>query len=232
MQWPSFSFANVCLIVSDHTHVRLSLALCVLEMGLACRCCQVDVHQARRPAVGAGPGRDTPDPGGKRPARTHSAAGADRFRVQVFFATRRTSNCRTLHCSLSSGTLWCGCGQLVAVGIVLPRFGQHQPDTVDVFLCSCVLLAVLCCVSCVLCLFCVVLQTDGQMRTGRDITVAALLGAEEFGFATAPLITIGCIMMRKCHTNTCPVGIATQVGADSYFRLWLRGVGRVRGLAV
>lgn len=56
------------------------------------------------------------------------------------------------------------------------------------------------------------LQADGQMRTGRDITVAALLGAEEFGFATAPLITLGCIMMRKCHTNTCPVGIATQVG--------------------
>jgi hypothetical protein len=49
------------------------------------------------------------------------------------------------------------------------------------------------------------------MRTGRDIAVAALLGAEEFGFATAPLITLGCIMMRKCHTNTCPVGIATQV---------------------
>ncbi|WIA23003.1 hypothetical protein OEZ85_001356 [Tetradesmus obliquus] len=55
-----------------------------------------------------------------------------------------------------------------------------------------------------------VLQADGQMRTGRDIAVAALLGAEEFGFATAPLITLGCIMMRKCHTNTCPVGIATQ----------------------
>lgn len=55
------------------------------------------------------------------------------------------------------------------------------------------------------------IQADGQMRTGRDITVAALLGAEEFGFATAPLITMGCIMMRKCHTNTCPVGIATQV---------------------
>eukprot|EP00873_Tetraselmis_striata_P023387 jgi/Tetstr1/443651/TSEL_031644.t1 len=54
------------------------------------------------------------------------------------------------------------------------------------------------------------LQADGQMRTGFDTTVAALLGAEEFGFATAPLITIGCIMMRKCHTNTCPVGIATQ----------------------
>jgi hypothetical protein len=56
-----------------------------------------------------------------------------------------------------------------------------------------------------------VLQADGQMRTGRDLAVAALLGAEEFGFATAPLITMGCIMMRKCHTNTCPVGIATQV---------------------
>ncbi len=49
------------------------------------------------------------------------------------------------------------------------------------------------------------------MRTGRDIAVAALLGAEEFGFTTAPLITLGCIMMRKCHTNTCPVGVATQV---------------------
>ena len=56
----------------------------------------------------------------------------------------------------------------------------------------------------------VVLQTDGQLKTGRDIAVAALLGAEEYGFATAPLITIGCIMMRKCHMNTCPVGIATQ----------------------
>ena len=56
-----------------------------------------------------------------------------------------------------------------------------------------------------------VLQADGQLRTGRDLAVAALLGAEEYGFATAPLITMGCIMMRKCHTNTCPVGIATQV---------------------
>lgn len=55
-----------------------------------------------------------------------------------------------------------------------------------------------------------ILQTDGQLKTGRDIMVAALLGAEEFGFATAPLITMGCIMMRKCHKNTCPVGIATQ----------------------
>ncbi len=56
----------------------------------------------------------------------------------------------------------------------------------------------------------VVLQTDGQLKTGRDITIAAILGAEEFGFSTAPLITLGCIMMRKCHLNTCPVGVATQ----------------------
>ncbi len=56
----------------------------------------------------------------------------------------------------------------------------------------------------------VVLQTDGQLKTGRDVVIAALLGAEEFGFATAPLIVEGCVMMRKCHLNTCPVGIATQ----------------------
>ncbi len=56
----------------------------------------------------------------------------------------------------------------------------------------------------------VVVQTDGQMRTGRDVVIAALLGAEEFGFATAPLVASGCILMRKCHLNTCPVGIATQ----------------------
>jgi glutamate synthase domain-containing protein 2/glutamate synthase domain-containing protein 1/glutamate synthase domain-containing protein 3 len=56
----------------------------------------------------------------------------------------------------------------------------------------------------------VVLQTDGQMKTGRDVVVAALLGAEEFGFSTAPLIVQGCIMMRVCHLGTCPVGIATQ----------------------
>jgi glutamate synthase (NADPH/NADH) large chain len=56
----------------------------------------------------------------------------------------------------------------------------------------------------------VVVQADGGLRTGRDVVVAALLGAEEFGFATAPLIALGCIMMRKCHLNTCPVGIATQ----------------------
>ena len=54
------------------------------------------------------------------------------------------------------------------------------------------------------------LQADGQLKTGRDVAIACLLGAEEFGFSTAPLITLGCIMMRKCHLNTCPVGIATQ----------------------
>jgi glutamate synthase domain-containing protein 3 len=53
-------------------------------------------------------------------------------------------------------------------------------------------------------------QTDGKLQTGRDVVIATLLGAEEFGFATAPLIAMGCIMMRKCHLNTCPVGIATQ----------------------
>ena len=56
----------------------------------------------------------------------------------------------------------------------------------------------------------IVVQTDGQMKTGRDVVVAALLGAEEYGFATAPLVVMGCIMMRVCHLNTCPVGIATQ----------------------
>ena len=56
----------------------------------------------------------------------------------------------------------------------------------------------------------VVVETDGQMKTGRDVVVAALLGAEEFGFATAPLVSLGCIMMRVCHLNTCPVGVATQ----------------------
>ncbi len=55
-----------------------------------------------------------------------------------------------------------------------------------------------------------VLQTDGGLKTGRDVVIATMLGAEEFGFSTGPLITLGCIMMRKCHLNTCPVGIATQ----------------------
>ena len=56
----------------------------------------------------------------------------------------------------------------------------------------------------------IVVQTDGQMKTGRDVIIAALLGAEEFGFATAPLVVSGCVMMRVCHLDTCPVGIATQ----------------------
>ena len=56
----------------------------------------------------------------------------------------------------------------------------------------------------------ITVQADGQMKTGRDVVVAALLGADEFGFATAPLVAEGCIMMRKCHLNTCPVGVATQ----------------------
>lgn len=56
----------------------------------------------------------------------------------------------------------------------------------------------------------VVLETDGQMKTGRDVAIAALLGAEEYGFSTAPLIVLGCIMMRVCHLDTCPVGVATQ----------------------
>jgi glutamate synthase (NADPH/NADH) large chain len=56
----------------------------------------------------------------------------------------------------------------------------------------------------------VTVQVDGQLKTGRDVVIGALLGAEEFGFSTAPLVTLGCIMMRACHLNTCPVGIATQ----------------------
>ena len=56
----------------------------------------------------------------------------------------------------------------------------------------------------------IAVETDGQLKTGRDVVVAALLGAEEFGFATAPLVTLGCVMMRVCHLNTCPVGVATQ----------------------
>src|SRR5665213_2206659 len=56
----------------------------------------------------------------------------------------------------------------------------------------------------------IIVQVDGGFRTGRDVVIGALLGADEFGFATAPLIAAGCIMMRKCHLNTCPVGVATQ----------------------
>ncbi len=63
-------------------------------------------------------------------------------------------------------------------------------------------------------------QVDGQLKTGRDVAFAALLGAEEFGFATAPLVASGCVMMRKCHLNTCPVGIATQ---DPVLRARFRG---------
>ena len=56
----------------------------------------------------------------------------------------------------------------------------------------------------------IVVEVDGQLKTGRDVVIGALLGAEEFGFATAPLVVMGCIMMRACHLNTCPVGVATQ----------------------
>src|SRR5207248_1688978 len=56
----------------------------------------------------------------------------------------------------------------------------------------------------------IAVQVDGQMKTGRDVAIGAILGADEFGFATAPLVVEGCIMMRKCHLNTCPVGVATQ----------------------
>ncbi len=66
----------------------------------------------------------------------------------------------------------------------------------------------------------VTLETDGQLKTGRDVVVAALLGAEEFGFATAPLVSLGCVMMRVCHLNTCPVGVATQ---DPELRAQFRG---------
>jgi glutamate synthase (NADPH/NADH) large chain len=66
----------------------------------------------------------------------------------------------------------------------------------------------------------VVLQADGQMKTGRDVIMAALLGAEEFGFATSALVVLGCVMMRKCHLNTCPVGVATQ---DPELRKRFRG---------
>jgi glutamate synthase domain-containing protein 2/glutamate synthase domain-containing protein 1/glutamate synthase domain-containing protein 3 len=66
----------------------------------------------------------------------------------------------------------------------------------------------------------ITVQADGQMKTGRDVLIAALLGADEFGFATAPLVVEGCIMMRKCHLNTCPVGVATQ---DPALRKRFRG---------
>ncbi|PWT74851.1 MAG: glutamate synthase subunit alpha [Proteobacteria bacterium] len=66
----------------------------------------------------------------------------------------------------------------------------------------------------------IAVQVDGQMKTGRDVVIGALLGADEFGFATAPLVSSGCIMMRKCHLNTCPVGVATQ---DPVLRKRFRG---------
>jgi glutamate synthase (NADPH) large chain len=78
----------------------------------------------------------------------------------------------------------------------------------------------------------VVLQTDGQMKTGRDVFIAGLLGAEEFGFATSALVVLGCILMRKCHLNTCPVGVATQnpelrkmfIGKADYLETFFRFV--------
>src|SRR3989440_1233226 len=66
----------------------------------------------------------------------------------------------------------------------------------------------------------IVVQTDGQLKTGRDVVIAALMGAEEYGFATAPLVVAGCVMMRVCHLNTCPVGVATQ---DPELRKKFRG---------
>ncbi|WP_035056712.1 glutamate synthase large subunit, partial [Desulfuromonas sp. TF] len=66
----------------------------------------------------------------------------------------------------------------------------------------------------------ITVETDGQLKTGRDVVLAALLGAEEFGFATTPLVVLGCIMMRACHLNTCPVGVATQ---DPKLRMKFRG---------
>ena len=71
----------------------------------------------------------------------------------------------------------------------------------------------------------VALQVDGGLRTGRDVVIGALLGADEFGFSTAPLIAAGCIMMRKCHLNTCPVGVATQ---DPVLRKRFKGTARAR----
>ena len=56
----------------------------------------------------------------------------------------------------------------------------------------------------------VVIETDGKLMSGRDVAIAAMLGAEEFGFATAPLVTMGCVMMRQCQSDTCPMGVATQ----------------------
>ena len=69
----------------------------------------------------------------------------------------------------------------------------------------------------------IVVQADGQMKTGRDIVIAALLGAERFGFGTSALVSLGCLLMRKCHMGTCPVGIATQ---DPELRQAIRAASR------
>ena len=71
----------------------------------------------------------------------------------------------------------------------------------------------------------ILVEVDGQMRTGRDVAVGAILGADEFGFSTAPLIALGCVMMRVCHLNTCPVGVATQ---DPELRRRFEGAARAR----
>ena len=85
----------------------------------------------------------------------------------------------------------------------------------------------------------IVVQVDGQLKTGRDVVIAALLGAEEFGFATAPLVVSGCVMMRVCHLDTCPVGVATQnpelrktLHGQARVRRELHGVHRTRGARV
>jgi len=78
----------------------------------------------------------------------------------------------------------------------------------------------------------IVVETDGQLKTGRDVAMAVLLGAEEFGFATSPLVALGCIMMRVCHLDTCPVGVATRPGPCGEFHaLHRRRITRVDGKA-
>lgn len=72
----------------------------------------------------------------------------------------------------------------------------------------------------------VVLETDGKLMSGRDVAIACMLGAEEFGFATAPLVTLGCVMMRVCNLDTCPVGVATQ---NPELRKRFTGQAGVRG---
>lgn len=72
----------------------------------------------------------------------------------------------------------------------------------------------------------VMIETDGKLMSGRDVAIAALLGAEEFGFATAPLVTMGCVMMRVCNLDTCPVGVATQNPRAKNCCLWDRNLLR------